>query len=222
MRKLVTSRRVQGRACQRGFQLPIEPLLSALGGSRAEKRLLPVCVLAIASACSPSLESHLTTVRALSHAQRLPSLRDGEVDPTTAAHARQLLERPLDADAAVRIALVNNRELRAQLRELGVPASQLVTAGLIANPTLEFELLPERDSRYELRAEYDLTSLIMAPLRYGAARDNLEAARVRAAAEVIQLGYETRTRFSTSQSLRPTAASSPRLRSTLRRRCSCR
>jgi hypothetical protein len=33
VRKLVTARRVHGRACQRGFQLPIEPLLATLPGS---------------------------------------------------------------------------------------------------------------------------------------------------------------------------------------------
>jgi hypothetical protein len=33
VRKLVTARRVQGRACQRGFQLPTEPLVSAISGS---------------------------------------------------------------------------------------------------------------------------------------------------------------------------------------------
>jgi hypothetical protein len=33
VRKLVTTRRVQGRACQRGFQLPIQPLISAFSGS---------------------------------------------------------------------------------------------------------------------------------------------------------------------------------------------
>jgi outer membrane protein TolC len=162
---------------------------------RSTRSLLPTCALLVASGCAPSLQSQVTTVRDLSHAQLLPNLREGEVDPTTVDQAHKLLERPLDADAAVRIALVNNRELRAQLRELGIPASELLTAGLIANPTLELELLPERDSRYELRAEYDLTSLIMAPLRRGAARDSLEAARLRTAGEVIQLGYETRARF---------------------------
>lgn len=162
---------------------------------RLARGLLSMCLLAIASGCAPSLQSHVATVRSLSRAEGLPTLQEGEVDANIATQARTLLERPLDADAAVRVALVNNRELRAQLRELGVPASELVTAGLIANPTLEFELLPERDSRYAVRAEYDLTSLIMAPLRRGAARDSLEAARLRAAGEVLQLGYETRTRF---------------------------
>jgi outer membrane protein TolC len=145
--------------------------------------------------CAPSLESHVTTVRSLAQAQRLPRVREAEVDPDIATQASKLLEHPIDAEAAVRIALLNNRELRAQLRELGIAAGELVSASLVANPSLELELLPERDSRYELRAEYDLASLIMAPLRRSAARDSLEAARLRAAGEVIQLGYETRSRF---------------------------
>ena len=33
VRKLVSTRRVQGRACQRGLQLPIEPLVAAVSGS---------------------------------------------------------------------------------------------------------------------------------------------------------------------------------------------
>jgi cobalt-zinc-cadmium efflux system outer membrane protein len=56
-------------------------------------------------------------------------------------------------------------------------------------------LLPERNSSYELRLEYNVTSLIMAPLRRSAAQADLEAARLGAAGAVIQLGYEVRTRF---------------------------
>ncbi|MET0390084.1 MAG: TolC family protein [Polyangiales bacterium] len=100
----------------------------------------------------------------------------------------------MSTETAVRIALLNNRELRAQLRELGIPASELITSGLVANPTVELEVLPERDSRYALRAEYDITSLIMAPLRRGAAQASLEAARLKAAGAVVQLGFETRTK----------------------------
>lgn len=147
------------------------------------------------SACAPSLSSQVASVGTLSRVASLPPLREGDVAPSTPAEALKELQKPLDADAAVRIALVNNRELRAQLRELGISTSQVLTAGLIANPTLEFELLPERDSRYELRAEYDLASLIVAPLRRGAAMADLEAARLRAAGAVVQLGYDVRERF---------------------------
>ena len=128
-------------------------------------------------------------------AAQLPATPEGPVELESTAEGLALLKRPLDADGAVRLALLNNRELRAQLRELGVRAGDVVTAGLVANPTLEFELLPERDSRYELRVEYDLTSLLMAPLRRSAAEADLEAARLAAASAVLQLGYDVRSRF---------------------------
>ena len=151
--------------------------------------------LLLASACAPSLASNLATVRSLAPVSHLPALREGRVEASSATDVRSLLEQPLDADAAVRIALLNNRELRAQLREVGIASSALLTAGLVANPIFEFELLPERDSRYELRVEYEITSLIMAPLERQAARYELEAARYTAASAVVQLGYEVRTRF---------------------------
>ena len=151
--------------------------------------------LGSASGCAQSLSSQVSAVAQLAQTRGLPSLREGEVDGRTGPAVQKLLEQPLRADAAGRIALLNNAELRAQLRELGVPASQVVTAGLIANPTFELELLPERDSHYELRAEYDLTSLILAPLRRRAAQDELEAARLSTAAAVVEVGYQARARF---------------------------
>ncbi|HKU41740.1 MAG TPA: TolC family protein [Polyangiales bacterium] len=149
----------------------------------------------VISACAPSLSSQVSTVGSLARVEGLPELQEGKINPSSGQGVATLLQQPLDADAAVRVALLNNRELRARLRELGVPAGDLVSAGLVANPTVEFELLPERDSQYELRVEYDLTSLLMAPLRRGAAADELEAARLTVAGDVIQLGYDVRTRF---------------------------
>ena len=158
-------------------------------------RRYTVLALTLASACAPSLSSQVSSVRSLARVEQVPVLREGHVEASGAADVRTMLQQPLDADAAVRIALLNNRELRAQLRELGIASSQLLTAGLVANPTFEFELLPERDSKYELRVEYDITSLIMAPLQRRAAQYDLEAARFGAASAVVQLGYEVRTRF---------------------------
>lgn len=161
----------------------------------ALQRWVSFFTLMLATSCARSLSSEISTVGSLARVRDLAALREGEVDSATAKTALGLLKQPLDADAAVRIAMVNSRELRAQLRELGVPASRLMTAGMVANPTFEVEFLPERDSKYELRIEYDLTSLIMAPLRRGAALDELEAARFSAAGAVVDLGYRVRSRF---------------------------
>lgn len=146
-------------------------------------------------ACGPSLRDHVSAVGTLAQVRRLPALREGQVAESPADEVRTILRAPIDANAAVRIALLNNRELRAKLRELGIVAGQVVQAGLMANPLVDIELVPERDSKLELRVEYDLTSIIMAPLRRQAMQYDLEAARLDAAGSVVQLGYEVRTRF---------------------------
>lgn len=150
----------------------------------------PALALAVAG-CAQSLSTQVTAVAQLAKVRDLPTLREAEVERATA----KLLEQPLNADAAARIALLNNAELHAQLHELGISASEVVTASVIANPTFELELLPERDSHYELRAEYNLASLIMAPLRRRAAQAELEAARLSTAAAVVEVGYQARVRL---------------------------
>jgi outer membrane protein TolC len=147
-------------------------------------------------ACTSSaLRPDLGAVQTHSKVSELPKLPEAKVRVETEAAARALLEAPLDADAAVRIAIVNNRELRANLRELGIERGRLMQAGLIANPTFEAELLPERDSNLELRVEYDLTSLIFAPLQKRSAERDLESVRLASAARVVELGYRTRLAF---------------------------
>lgn len=145
--------------------------------------------------CAPPLRTHVSAVSTLAHVKPLPAVQEGRVEPSASGDVRSMLDRPLEVDCAVRIALLNNRELRARLRELGIASAQVTQAGLVGNPLFEIELLPERDSKYELRVEYDLTSLIMAPLRRKAEVQDMEAARLEVAGAVVQLGYEVRTRF---------------------------
>ncbi|MFV8756172.1 TolC family protein [Nannocystaceae bacterium ST9] len=118
---------------------------------------------------------------------------DPQLDTPDAIQA--MLAQPLDVDTAVRIALLNNRPLRATLRELGIERGHLIEARTPTNPTFEFELLPERNSAYELRVEYEISDLILAPLRAKVARAELEAARYDAAGEVVELGFEVRQAY---------------------------
>ena len=55
---------------------------------------------------------------------------DAEVD----RKVRELLSTPLSVEAAVQIALLNNRMLQATYEELGVAQAELVQAGLLKNP----------------------------------------------------------------------------------------
>lgn len=149
----------------------------------------------LGACASRSVGSDVRQVRALAQAEKLPQIRDDRAELGSDREARELLAQPLSEDRAVRIALLNNRELRAELHELGVPRGRLVQAGLIANPVVELELLPERDSNLELRAEYDVSSLVLAPLAARAAGSELEAARFEVAGEVVELGFEVRRAY---------------------------
>lgn len=126
-----------------------------------------------------------------------------DADPPAPDDARAAPGRSLTADEAVRVALLNNRELRATLQEVGVARGDLVQAGLLPNPEVEVEVTPRQaaldHTRIELSVEYDLTSAILAPLRERAAQGDLEAARYRAAGAALEVGYSARAAFYAAQ-----------------------
>ncbi len=157
--------------------------------------------LTLLSGCaSSSISSDMSRVRDLTSSPAVAHVEDADVDPATSEEIERTLKKPLDADGAVRIALANNRELRATLRELGVPRGRWIQAGLLPNPRAELEVLPEKNSLFELRLEYDITHALLAPLRGNAAEPALDAARHRAAAAVVALGYHVRVAFYRLQS----------------------
>src|ERR1700760_4699136 len=56
-----------------------------------------------------------------------------------------LLRRPLTAERAVQLALLNNRDLQARFEELGIAQANLVEAGLLTNPSFGLSVrFPDR------------------------------------------------------------------------------
>lgn len=161
-----------------------EPLRSS-----ALAALLSVSLLG----CATGSANDLARIRVLSD-MPLPS-QLGPVDEELAPEVASLLDEPLDVDTAVRVAILNNRALRATLRELGIERGMLTDARSVPNPTVEVELLPERNTEVELRVEYEISELILAPLRAKVARFELDEARFRAAAEVVLVGYRVRAAY---------------------------
>ncbi|MFN7135883.1 MAG: TolC family protein, partial [Myxococcales bacterium] len=165
---------------------------------RTDRVAVALLALALPACAGPAAASDLDPVRALVRAP-LPSELPARVDPEPDPEVEALLRQPLDEERAVRIALLNNRELRGALREVGVARGLREQAGLLPNPELEVEATPPRaghgGTELETVLEYDLTHALLTPLRTSEADAAVEAARQRAAGAVVRLGFETRAAF---------------------------
>src|SRR5438105_5776503 len=110
------------------------------------------------------------------------ALRTPEV--AVAAHARvgALLRKPLTADAAVQIALLNNRGLQAAFNELGIAEAVMVEASLPPSPTIALSALSTPvELDLERRIIADILALATLPARTEIARDRFRQAQLRAA-----------------------------------------
>ena len=131
----------------------------------------------------------------------LPRLEAPEAVPE---EVDRLLEQPLTADAAVRLALINNREARAALAEIGIARGQFMQAGLLPNPEVEFEVRApggDQPPQIDIGLELNLSATFLAPLRAGVASATLDAERWKAAGALLDLTWSTRVAYYEAQAL---------------------
>jgi cobalt-zinc-cadmium efflux system outer membrane protein len=111
-------------------------------------------------------------------------------DPRVPAAVEKLLKAPLDRDAAVRIAVANNRRLQARYDELGIAAAAIARATVLP-PTevdLSFKTALDGDgNELELEVVQDLLDLVEMPRRRDIAKADLSAARARAVSATVEL-----------------------------------
>ncbi|MEW6371141.1 MAG: TolC family protein [Pseudomonadota bacterium] len=125
---------------------------------------------------------------------RLPG--KGKADGLAQAELAELLKQPLSADSAVRVALLNNRGLRASLAELGVAEADLVQAGRMANPSFSFgRMSGGGETEIERSVMFDLVGLLTIPLRRDIESRRFEGAKLVAATEAVRLAAETRKAY---------------------------
>jgi len=115
------------------------------------------------------------------------------------ARARVLSRKPLTISSAVQIALLNNRGLQASFEEIGLSFADLREARMLANPEADLQVkFPDRPPTaplYEWGIAQNFLNLLMLPLRTRVARDQLGAAQMRAADEVVQLISEVKVAY---------------------------
>jgi outer membrane protein TolC len=109
------------------------------------------------------------------------------------ATVNQLLAAPLTAEAAVQIALLNNRALQATYAELGIAESDLVQAGRLVNPGFKFERLHRGDVvSIDRTFLFNVLALITMPIRTDLERRHFELTQGRVAMETLQVASDTR------------------------------
>lgn len=120
-----------------------------------------------------------------------------EGDSATQDAVHQLLAKPLTAENAVKLALLNSAELQASFEELGVARADLVSALRLPNPVAEgsVRFRKNQSATLDFAVTEDLTQLIFLPLRNGVAQAQLEAAKASVAGKTLDLVLQVRAAF---------------------------
>ena len=103
----------------------------------------------------------------------------------------------LTADEAAQVALLNNPRLQAVYANYGIAVAELVQAGLLENPVFSGELRWEKSNIqiFEASLVEDFLRILLIPLRRAKEKAELEVARLRTTAEVIDVAMDTKRAF---------------------------
>jgi cobalt-zinc-cadmium efflux system outer membrane protein len=126
----------------------------------------------------------------------------GVYDEAVARNVRELLRRDLAVDAAIQIALLNNKDLEALYEELSIAQADLVTAGLLQNPTFFGAVTvpvagQDVQTGFDLGVVQDFLGLLMISARKKVAATELEAIKLRVGDAVLRTAVDVQTAYYT-------------------------
>ncbi len=115
------------------------------------------------------------------------------------ARTQELLKTELTPDAAVQIALLNNRTLQATYEDLGIASADLMEAGIIKNPGFSmYARIPDAASS-TLNTQFSIAmnfiDILLLPLRKKVEGMRFEAAKARVTMAVLELVSDVRMNY---------------------------
>lgn len=168
-------------------------------GRKTRLTLLAGVAALLGGCASFSPDGGLGPVQAISYSELnkdVIKISDDAAAGSTKARVDRLLKKPLTADAAVQIALLNNRGLQAAFSELGIAEAQMVAASLPPNPVFGISKL---SGRFEIEIERQIAGSLLAlatlPARAEIAGDRFRTAQLRTAEAVLRLAADTRRQY---------------------------
>jgi outer membrane protein TolC len=119
-------------------------------------------------------------------------LRNDEDRRALDSEVRKLLAEPLSPQAAVQIALLNNRGLQATYWDLGIAEADLVQAGRMQNPGFSFKRTHGGgEIAIERTLTFNLLNLITLPLASRIEAQRFEQVRLQVSAEAVRVAQDT-------------------------------
>jgi Outer membrane efflux protein len=112
------------------------------------------------------------------------------------AKVNELLKKTISVDAAVQIALLNNKGLQAMYAELGISEADMVQAGRLSNPTFSFARLARgTEIEYERNLMLPILSLLAMPTVKKIKTRHFEQMQMQTVIEVLRLADDTRRAY---------------------------
>src|SRR5215470_8634164 len=101
---------------------------------------------------------------------------------------RNLLRAALSADAAVEVALLNNKGLQAAYNELGISETQLIQASLPPNPSFSYsDIAGGGDFEIERRVFANALAILALPTRRAIAEEQFRQAQLKAVDATLRI-----------------------------------
>lgn len=170
---------------------------------------LALCSLFLAGCATFSQDGGMDAVSAITKERTGQAVRVARSESDRSeieAATGEMLAKPLTADSAVQIALLNNRGLQASLADLGIAEADLVRASRIGNPSFSFSRLRGDDNvEIERSVMFDLVGLLTIPIRSGIEGRRFEQAKLQAASEAVRIAAEARRAYFNALATQQTA-----------------
>jgi outer membrane protein TolC len=161
--------------------------------------LLALAALGLSGCATFSPDSGMTAVSDLTSQtinKDVAFVRTPEGADAVNDSVRRLLSRTLSAEAAVQIALLNNKGLQAAYNELALAETDLVQESLPPNPVFSVSRIAgDGASEVERQVVGDILALTTLPFRSDIARDRFRQAQLRAALATLRLAADVRRTY---------------------------
>lgn len=159
--------------------------------------LWPILLLSACASFSPNGGMSVPTDIAAQHLRKdVVALRTEEDVDAARERVGRLLKRTLTADAAVQIALLNNRGLQAAYNELGIADAVRVQQSLPPNPSISItRITGAAETELDRQIVGSILALATLPVRTEIANERFRQAQLVAALETLRVATEARRAF---------------------------